>query len=79
MLLTMMPVSIAGWGLREGVMVIGMSYISVPPEYALIVSIMFGIALLLVGIVGGGIWIIFKDEIVSKKNPEHEILERKVL
>lgn len=59
MLLAMMPVSIAGWGLREGAMVVGLSYFSIQPASALVASVVFGIILLMVGGVGGLVWICF--------------------
>ena len=53
MLVSMTPISIAGWGVREGAMVYGLGLAHVPSEAALIVSIFIGISLAAVGIVGG--------------------------
>jgi glycosyltransferase 2 family protein len=57
-LIAMVPVSIAGWGVREGVMVYGLGLAHVPKEAALIVSILFGLSLAAVGVVGGLIWVV---------------------
>lgn len=59
-LLAMMPISIAGWGLRESVMVVGLSYASVSAEDALVVSVSFGLVLLIIGILGGVVWVFFR-------------------
>jgi len=57
MLLAQIPISIAGWGLREGMMILGLGYINIHPEQALALSILYGISLLLVSIPGGLIWL----------------------
>jgi len=58
MLMAMVPVSIAGWGVREGVMIYGLGLANVPPEGALIVSIMVGLSLVVVGLLGGLVWLV---------------------
>jgi hypothetical protein len=58
MLVAMVPVSIAGWGVRESVMIYGLGLANVPPEAALIVSILLGLSLAVVGLFGGLIWLI---------------------
>jgi uncharacterized membrane protein YbhN (UPF0104 family) len=50
------PISIAGWGVREGIMVMGFGYLGVPPEQALALSILYGLLLLVVAIPGVIIW-----------------------
>ena len=46
-LIAMIPISVAGWGLREGAIVIAFGLFGVPASAALTVSITFGIAVLL--------------------------------
>ena len=46
-LIAMVPISVAGWGLREGAFVVAFGLFGVPAALALTVSITFGIALLL--------------------------------
>jgi uncharacterized protein (TIRG00374 family) len=58
MLMSMVPVSIAGWGVREGVMIYGFGLANVPPEAALVVSILIGLSLAAVGLLGGFTWLI---------------------
>jgi len=55
-----MPVSIAGWGVRESGMVIGLGYFGVHSESALALSVLYGISTLLVTIPGLFLWL-FKE------------------
>jgi uncharacterized membrane protein YbhN (UPF0104 family) len=48
-----MPLSIAGWGLREGAMVAVFGLVGVPVDGALLLSVLFGLLLLLVSLPGG--------------------------
>lgn len=56
-LVTTVPVSIAGWGVRESAMVLAFSYAGLAESDGLIVSILFGAATLGVGAIGGIVWI----------------------
>ena len=53
-----LPISIAGWGVREGVMVLGLGYLGVSAEEALALSIVFGLSTLIVSIPGSAIWLL---------------------
>ena len=57
MLIATIPVSIAGWGVREGAMVLAFSYAGLAASDGLIVSILFGVANLAVGVIGGIVWV----------------------
>ncbi len=50
------PISIAGWGIREGVMVSAFGFFGVLPEQALALSILYGLLLLGVSLPGVIIW-----------------------
>lgn len=52
MLVSSMPLSFAGWGLRESAMVTGLGFTGISATDALAVSVSFGIAQLLVGMPG---------------------------
>jgi uncharacterized membrane protein YbhN (UPF0104 family) len=52
MLLAAAPVSIAGWGVREGVMVGALSMIGIGTEPALALSVLLGVAVLANGLIG---------------------------
>jgi uncharacterized protein (TIRG00374 family) len=53
-----LPISIAGWGVREGVMVLGLGYLGVASEEALALSIVFGLSTLIISIPGSAIWLL---------------------
>ena len=56
-LLSTIPISIGGWGLREGLMVVALGLAGVPADAALGVSILFGLAQIAAGIPGGVLWL----------------------
>jgi len=58
MLMAMVPISIAGWGVRESIMIYGLGLANVPPEAALITSILVGLSLAAVGLLGGLAWLV---------------------
>ncbi len=57
LLVTTIPLSIAGWGVREGSMIVAFSYAGLAQEDGLIVSVLFGLTMFAVGAVGGIAWI----------------------
>ena len=57
MLIATVPVSIAGWGVRESALVLAFSYAGLAESDGLIVSILFGVTTLGVGTIGGIVWI----------------------
>lgn len=52
-LFLVLPISIAGWGLREGLFVVGFGLLNVSKDVALAASIVFGLINLLAGLIGG--------------------------
>ena len=71
LLLTMLPISIAGWGVRESAMVLAFSYAGLAQSDGLIVSLIFGVALFVVGIVGGIVWIVTREKNTTLRDIEH--------
>lgn len=57
-LIAAVPVSIAGWGVREGAMVTAFSYAGLPASDGLLVSLAFGICAFLLGVAGGVLWLV---------------------
>ena len=57
LLISVVPVSIAGWGVREGAMVIALGFIDVPPGAAFAVSILFGLAIAAASLPGAVLWL----------------------
>lgn len=54
--LSMLPISIAGWGVREGAMVGALAVVGVPTHQSLAPSICFGLALVFISLPGGLMW-----------------------
>lgn len=57
MLMTMLPISFAGWGLREGAMVAAFGMAGVAPEATLLASIAFGLVILATSLPGLALWL----------------------
>jgi uncharacterized protein (TIRG00374 family) len=58
LLIATVPVSIAGWGVRESSMIVAFAYAGLAQSDGLTLSILFGVASFIVGVVGGIIWIV---------------------
>ena len=58
MLIATIPISIAGWGVRESALVMAFSYAGLPAADGLVVSVLLGGVLFAVGIIGGCVWLI---------------------
>lgn len=56
MMVTLIPISIAGWGVRESAMVVAFGLIQVPRNDAIAVSLLFGMTLLITSMPGGMLW-----------------------
>jgi len=68
-LLLVLPISIAGWGLREGLFVVGFGLLQVPHDVALAASIIYGLIYLVVGLSGGAFWIL---ELSRERTPNKD-------
>jgi uncharacterized membrane protein YbhN (UPF0104 family) len=68
-LVSLLPISIAGWGVREGAMVAALSLVGVDEASALAVSILFGLGVLLVGLPGGLVWFAGKGKKLGAEGP----------
>jgi uncharacterized protein (TIRG00374 family) len=60
-LIAVVPISIAGWGVRESTMVAAFGYAGLPPSDGLLVSLLFGAGYLVVGALGGLVWTFTTD------------------
>jgi hypothetical protein len=56
-LLTMLPISIAGWGVREATMMVAFGYAGLAPADGLVISLLYGVTQFAVGALGGLVWI----------------------
>jgi uncharacterized membrane protein YbhN (UPF0104 family) len=69
MLITMLPISIAGWGVREATMGLAFGYAGLMSNEGVNVSLLFGAVSFLVGIFGGLVWILSPEKATSKLEP----------
>jgi len=56
-LITMLPISIAGWGVREATMMVAFGYAGLPEADGLVVSLLYGAVSFVVGAFGGLVWV----------------------
>jgi hypothetical protein len=62
MLITMLPISIAGWGVREATMMVAFGYAGLAQADGTIVSLLFGAAFFIVGAIGGLVWVLSSEK-----------------
>lgn len=55
--ITLAPISIAGWGVREGAMVLGFALVGIGEADALVLSVAVGLSQIVAGIPGGVLWL----------------------
>jgi len=73
LLITTIPISIAGWGVREGAMVAAFALIGVAEGDAFALSILFGLVGIIVSIPGGLLWIAggYRKSDIAEEAPIH--------
>lgn len=69
MLITMLPVSIAGWGLREATMGLAFGYAGLATNEGVNVSLLFGAVSFIVGAIGGLVWIFSAEKAAKGAKP----------
>ena len=62
-LLTAIPISIAGWGVREGIFIVGLGYVNISSDAALALSILYGLLMLIVSVPGLIVWLVQKYKV----------------
>jgi uncharacterized membrane protein YbhN (UPF0104 family) len=74
MLITMLPISIAGWGVREATMMVAFGYAGLVQTDGTVVSLLFGASSFVVGAIGGLVWILSAEKTseISHAAPENE-------
>ena len=63
LLVSMLPISIGGWGVREGAMVVALHGFGISAEDALLPSVLFGLCAVTATLPGGILWVINKDAV----------------
>src|SRR5271155_1112097 len=74
MLITMLPISIAGWGGREATMGLAFGYAGLVTEEGINISLLYGAVSFFVGAIGGLVWV-FSAEKVAKDTEQIEAPE----
>ncbi|GAB1594600.1 lysylphosphatidylglycerol synthase transmembrane domain-containing protein [Lysobacter claricitrinus] len=62
---SMLPISVNGWGVREGAMVLGLSVLGVPKATALAISILFGFGSALATLPGAFTWLVGRYQVAD--------------
>ena len=60
-LLSTLPFSLNGWGVREGAMVVGFGFLGVDHESALVLSVLIGLGMVMATLPGAAIWLSLRD------------------
>jgi len=59
-LISSLPISVAGWGVREFVMITALGFMGVKADAALLLSIVFAMLVMLVSLPGGAVWLLLR-------------------
>ena len=70
--IAMLPISVAGWGVREGTAIVAFGALGLPAEIAFGASVLFALIVLAVSLIGGALWMIDRREIGSLAMIERE-------
>ncbi len=62
-LIAAVPISIAGWGVRESVMLAAFTYAGLPNSDGPLISILFGASSFIIGAIGGIVWSLSADRV----------------
>jgi uncharacterized membrane protein YbhN (UPF0104 family) len=69
MLITMLPISIAGWGVREATMGLAFGYAGLATNEGVNVSLLFGAVYFIAGAIGGLVWIFSAEKAAKGAKP----------
>lgn len=67
LLLSVVPISIAGWGVREGAMVVALGFVGIAAPDALAVSLVIGLSQIALGLPGAALWLAGERRVVQPK------------
>jgi glycosyltransferase 2 family protein len=74
-LLSAIPISISGWGVRESAMVAGLATVGVSPAASLATSVLLGLASAAIGLIGGVVWLVSRQRL-SFTGEQQAIIEK---
>lgn len=69
LVLSMLPISVSGWGVREGAVVVALGTVGVATESALAISVAFGLVLTVFNLPGGVVWLLSSGARVPSISP----------
>jgi uncharacterized membrane protein YbhN (UPF0104 family) len=69
MLITMLPISIAGWGVREATMGLAFGYAGLMTNEGINISLLYGAVSFIVGTIGGLVWIVSAEKAAKGAKP----------
>jgi glycosyltransferase 2 family protein len=69
LLIATLPVSIAGWGVRESSFMFAFAHAGLAQTDALVISVLFGAASFIVGMAGGVVWIVYGLQLRPVQKP----------
>jgi glycosyltransferase 2 family protein len=69
-LVTTLPISIAGWGVRETAMVVAFGFVGVENHSALVLSVLSGLVGLITALPGGVVWLLSGDRLQQVEEQE---------
>lgn len=72
LLIAMLPISVAGWGVREGAMVVALALVGVHSAQSLALSICFGLLLIALSLPGGIVWFLTRHQTPVDAVPESD-------
>lgn len=73
LLISAVPISIAGWGMREGAIVFALGTTGVAVGDAITLSLFFGLAQALAGLIGGIVWVLSPNEKIDFEQAEKQL------
>ncbi|MDB5521371.1 MAG: hypothetical protein JWR73_2218 [Tardiphaga sp.] len=68
-LITMLPISMAGWGLREATMGLAFGYAGLAAHEGVNVSLLYGGVYFIIGVIGGLVWIVSAEKAAKGASP----------
>lgn len=75
--LSLMPISFAGWGVREGAMIVAFGLADVPAHQSLALSICYGLSLVAISLPGGVFWFIGRRQNVNNEAGDIHLAAKK--
>lgn len=71
--IAMLPVSIAGWGVREGAAIAAFGSLGVPVAIAFGTSLIFALMALAIGLIGGLVWLVDAHKLTGAGRPAESL------